>query len=322
MNRVMALLLVASAALPLLANPVAATAADHKISVNVSYAVKDDKLLNGGRLPPEANVKYEIIADASFPSASACIEWATATFQAVPKEKYVTAIVAPQSTSQKVDFDTGEPYNPVGPQGGTARFLSTVTISTTRDAPALSEIILDFTVKVRAGDLEDQDTCNMSEGSGAAQLTLKADYLALMAYRPNAYILKAGQNSGVRFAIEMTNHGNGPTKVRIGVENPGKLESVVPPTEQHIELDQSGYIEIQARTPHQTGYQNTFYTIIANFDGVYDGNLVGGTPSRDAQAVTLSVQVQGVYAPGFDGFVALGALALGIGLVGLSRRRR
>lgn len=314
---------------------VAQTPADHPMQVAVTFKPNDETGLNGPRLPPEsAAVKYDVIATVTYPQITGCVTVVSVTFKPTPKANYITAVISPTTITQTADFTTGgTPSGPaqgiVGAAGGKQDFKTLMTITTTRQAPALQDLQVDIKADAVAGTTS-QGNCNLGTGSNTGTFTIKNDYLALMQYAPTAYILKTGQNKAVNFGIKMTNFGNGPTKVKIKADMPGKnkLESLVPPADQRLlsratdgaQAKVDSDIIIQARTPHSNGYTNSFYNVLATFDAAYDGNLVGGTPSTDTQAVTLSVQVQGVYVPGFDAVSIIGAMAIALGAFGVTRR--
>jgi hypothetical protein len=74
---------------------------------------------------------------------------------------------------------------------------------------------------------------------------------------------------------------------------------------------------IEVQTPHDNGYSNGIYTFTLKFRSQFDG-AAPGQLLTDEQVVAFSVQVQGVYVPGFDPTMLFGAL--GVGLLVLRRR--
>lgn len=336
MRALPAVLLLASFAAANLPAVAADGAADHPMRVAVSFAPVDLAALNGGRLPPETGTaKYDVVADVNYPPVSACSTLVTVTYRVVTKDPYVTAILSPLSVSQMADFNGDDPSTPadnlVGPSGNTQAFRTRLTLSTSRDAPALQNLHVEIAAKAVAGTLDGDRNCNLASGESSGAVELKNDFVARVQYQPSSYILKTGQNSAVNFGLRVTNLGNGPTRIHVQAEaaGPKSLESLVPPTDLHMlaratdgpsARTQEDLI-IQARTPHATGYRNSFYSVVLTLDAAYDGALAGATASTDHQAIALSVQVQGVYVPGFDAASLLAALGIGLAAMGLVRRR-
>lgn len=283
----------------------------------------------GGRLPPEsATVTYVVIAKVQIPPATGCIIPIEVTFSVKTKPAWSTAVLAPTSLSKTVSY-TGTQEN-VAVQGKLEQFETKLTMSITRQAPALQESTFEIKAVAKAGTTN-EGSCTMRSGEATGQLPIKNDYMALMQYTPSAYILKTGQNKAVNFGVKMTNFGNGPTKIQIKTAMPGKnkLESLIPPSQQRLDATQTqgtsakkeADIVIQARTPHSNGYTNSFYNVEATFDASYDGTIAGGTPSTDNQPIVLSVQVQGVYVPGFDLVSLLAGTLAALGAFATLRRR-
>lgn len=297
------------------------------IGVRVEFSLKDDRQLNNGRLPVEsATVKYTVKAVLTFSPATACETIVTVRFQplAVPGYAYVT--LSPEQVAKSVRFKAGNTdTGGVAPAGGSETFETDLAVSLSRLAPALEDV----KIQVRADAAPNgANTCNVSPGSEKGTLTVKPDYLPIMLYTPANQILKTGQNSGANFIIRMSNLGNGPTKVDIQAEATGKhkLESLLVPPTQTLDARSQGptarteqEIRLQLRTPFDNGYQNRYYQLEATFDASYDGHLTNG--ARDVQTLPLTIQVQGVYVPGFDVVPLAAACLAAVGLVTLRRRR-
>jgi hypothetical protein len=151
--------------------------------------------------------------------------------------------------------------------------------------------------------------------------TVKNDYLPLIVVNPGSLYIKAGQNKKVVFPIELQNLGNGPTRIKVEATQPtkNKLDAVSTGSEVRLEsragkgasalYKTSRNIEVQ--TPHSNGYSNSIYQFNVKFSSQFDGTA-SGTPATDEQTLALAVQVQGVYVPGFDPALLIGALGIGL----------
>lgn len=311
------------------ANPSAAQTSKVGVKVTFDDAKSDFSQMIEGRLPPEsATTKLAVKTTVAVPQAEGCIRTLNVKYT-VTSPAYSAAIINPETDSKtityaKVGGTVDTPTNPSAP--AEVVFDSVLTISLKRAAPALEDgkyiVKADVTIATSTG-------CTLLGETGTGSTNVKNDYISIMQYTPSNQIQKTGQNKGVNFNIKLTNLGNGPTKVTIKVDNPGKskLDSYLAPAQQKLESKQTQGpaakfeqdIQVQARTPHQNGYTNSFYSLMVTFDASYDGVIKNG--AADSQTIPLSIQVQGVYVPGPDFGGLVGTIGLALGLLALGRRR-
>lgn len=210
------------------------------------------------------------------------------------------------------------------PQEPTANVDTEMSITTTRKARAF----VSDTYEVKASAAAGPSGCTFTPSAKVPNTAfIQNDYIPILEYSPAKYIQKTGQNKEVLFPIEITNFGNAQTKVATSVDQPNKnkLDAVLPPsvttlnTDLESKTDVKKTIVIAARTPSSNGYTNTLYSFFVNFAGT--ATTPGPEIATDNQQITLSVQVQGVYVPGFDFTSLIGALGIGLGALGFLRRR-
>ena len=292
--------------------------------------VRHDKTENLGednRLDPESElgtVKYKVTVRPP-PTPSGCTSSWGITYDVVGKLGYQSVTISPPS--QIGNIGTQGVVNP-GNEAAQV-FDATLTVSVSREAPAFRDD--EYALKATLAVPPSTNGCSVAAGPAAtAKASVKNDYLPLTTVEPGVYFQKAGQNKKVVFPIKIQNIGNGPSRVRLEIIPLGKnrLDSVIPPAELRLESRaQKGSAalfkadtRIEAQTPHSNGYTNSIYSFQAKFLTSYDGS--GENTQTDETAVTLSVQVQGVYVPGFDSVAMLGALSLALAGVGFVRRRQ
>lgn len=285
--------------------------------------------LREGRLPPETGkygyqFKFTVGVPQTVGAAVCPITPITVTF--TPDNPNAAWSVFTLSTT-KVTI----PVAPQEQKTEVSGFDVEATVIIDRNAPAFKTGTYSISAKATAAS-----NANTQKGCAYAPsdeqkvpLQIINDYLPIMEYAPTKYIQKTGQNKDVIFAIKMTNFGNGATKVTTSV-TPGKksLDALTPPSpvtlDSRAELGKDAkYIRddviVQARTPHSNGYTNSIYTFTTTFKATSPVTAVGVL--EDSQFVTLSVQVQGVYVPGFDPTSAIAALGIALLGLGVARRR-
>lgn len=292
----------------------------------VEVRIADDPNLANGRLLPETGVAVlKVTADITFSPGSGCIVPVKVTFTVKGQPSYSSAIMNPAQTT--VTF--GQSSAPVTGTTEKKPATSELIVTVTRDAPAFKDDTYKVLAKAEAGVATQGSGCNLQAGEAEGARTLKNDFLPLTQVNPTTLFIKSGQNKKIAFPVELINLGNGPTLVKLASEQPfkNKLDAVNPGAEIHLESRASKGAaalfrvtrSIEAVTPHNNGYTNQIYQFNVKFASEFDGAAVGQLQTRETQ-VSFSVQVQGVYVPGFDplGVVA----ALGIAVLGFGAFRR
>lgn len=276
-----------------------------------------------GRLVPEsgsADIEYRFTVavpdTAPGASAAACpTANVVVSFTNPKKPDYASVTLSPGSAI--VTFDTTT---------RTKEVKTTLHITTSRSAKAF--IADTYTVAATAASGASGCTYGPVTTAVPQEASITNDYVPIMEYSPARYIVKTGQNKEVIFPIDITNFGNYQTKVTTTVAQPNKnkLDAVIAPSlttlnsDLFSKTDVKKTINIAARTPHSNGYTNQLYQFNAQF--VATATATGEKITSDTQNISLSVQVQGVYVPGFDFVALVGALGVSLGLVGVIRRRR
>lgn len=302
--------------------PVAAQAAASKVEVTI----EPDSSLPNGRLLPEtgtarATVKVKVTIDA----VQGCVQTVQLIYKAT-NPNYATVIFNPPSRT--VSFTnptaTGVPVSGAQAISSNAEDVEMI-VTTNRNAPAFEDGKYD--VKVDASGGAPQSGCTVSPSSGTGSTTIKNDYLPLTVVNPSSLFVKSGQNKKVVFPVELQNLGNGPTRIKVEASQPNKnkLDAINVGAEVRLEsraskgaaavFKQTRNVEVQ--TPHANGYSNSIYQFNVKYISAFDG-AAAGTLATDEQTIAFAVQVQGVYVPGFDPTLLIGAL--GIGLLILRRK--
>jgi len=296
------------------------------VSLAAGYPKYDDSQLNNGRLQPEASkLDVKLQFEVKFPPTVGVCPLGTVTLQFTPTNPdWGKGSVVVPSTVTKQQSQQQQ-------QAGTIdNFETTLTIVTTRKAPAFQTDQYKVTVKSFPSGGAATGCNAKAAGDFVVPVTVTNDYLPIMEYQPARYSLKTGQNKDILFSVKMTNFGNGDTKVTASPAvwaGKNKLESVIPPSQTTLESKSvsgekalfSKDVVISAKTPHSNGYTNSIYTFSMSFDAT--AVQTGQNIAKDTQALTLSVQVQGVYVPGFDPAGAIASLGVALLILGFTRRR-
>lgn len=276
-----------------------------------------------GRLAPETgqgqvDFKFTVsIPNTSGYSPAVCpLATITVNFEIVKAPDYASTTLSPKSTTVQL-----------GPNSqASADVTTTLIVVVSRKAPAFQSDT--YTVQATAnGASAATSGCTVTGTPQAKSDTqVKNDYLPILEYVPAKYIQKTGQNKDVLFPIHVTNFGNGQTRVTTTVTQPNKnkLDSLLPPSVTTLntildtKTDVSKDMVVTGRTPHANGYTNQLYTFTVSFEAT--AVQAGDNILKDTQQISLSVQVQGVYVPGFDPAMAIGGLGVAFLLVGMRRR--
>lgn len=296
--------------------------------MTVQVEIKDDPNLPNGRLLPETGVaSLKVVATVTFAPASGCVIPVKVTFTVKAKPSYASAVMNP--SVKTVTFGQQAQVTGGTPEQKAAE--SELIITVTRDAPAFKDEEYKINAKAEAATPTQGSGCNLATADSDGARTVKNDYLPLTQINPSTLFIKAGQNKKIAFPVEIINLGNGPTLVRLATEQPfkNKLDAVNAGAELHLESRASKGAaalfkitrSVEAITPHNNGYTNQIYQFNVKFNSEFDGAASGQLQTKET-VVSFSVQVQGVYVPGFDPFSVIAAIGLGLlGAAGLRRKR-
>ncbi|MBI2077704.1 MAG: hypothetical protein HYT80_04935 [Euryarchaeota archaeon] len=308
--------------------PSAVAQAAPEVKFEVTF-VKVDNIGEDNRLDPEselAQIQWKVqVKPPGTPTG--CVSAYTLSYEPVGKLGYQSITISPPTNSGNIGkygvANTGQADDTPQP------YTVTMTISASREAPAFKDD--EYALKVTLVVPGNTNGCGVTaQGPVTAKTSVKNDYMPLTTVEPGVYFQKAGQNKKVVFPVKVQNIGNGPSRVRLEIIPLGKnrLDSIIPPAELRLESRaQKGSAalfkadtRVEAQTPHSNGYTNSIYSFQVKFITSYDGT--GENTANDETSVTLSVQVQGVYVPGFDSVAMLGALSIALMGVGFLRRKK
>jgi len=301
-----------------------AAAAATKLEVTIE---PDSGLPNNRLLPETGSATSKVKVRVTYEAATACIVTVQLTYKAT-NPAYATVVFNPPSRTVTLKSDTasGQPVSGVAPDYEDAEAVDMI-VTTNRNAPAFEDGKYD--VKVDATGSQAQSGCNVEQSSATGSTTIKNDFLPLTVINPTSLFVKSGQNKKVIFPVEVQNLGNGPTRVKVEATQPNKnkLDAINVGAEIRLEsragkgaaavFRQTRNVEVQ--TPHANGYSNSIYQFNVKYTSAFDGAATG-TLATDEQTIAFAVQVQGVYVPGFDPTLLIGAL--GIGLLFMRRRTK
>lgn len=292
---------------------------DMKSPTNLGEDNRLDPESELGEIPVTVTLKFP-------PTPGGCTSQWFAKIEQAGKPGYASAVVSPPQQSGNIGSTAGPVYGAQQAEASVTLPPIKMIISVTRDAPAFKDE--EYKLKVTVTLPQNTNGCSITSGEGTGAITVKNDYLPLTNVVPAQYFQKAGQNKKVIFPIDVFNIGNGPSRVKVDIIPLGKnrLDSVIPPAELRLESRSvkgasalfKSATKIEAQTPHSNGYTNSIYSFQTKFTTAYDGP--GENTAQDETTVTLSVQVQGVYVPGFDSVSMV--VALGIALLGFGAYRR
>lgn len=301
----------------------------------VVVKIDDDKELPNGRLLPETGQAVLTIGTSvTVNAASACIEQILLTYRVLSAPDYASVVLSP--STRLITLEDEEALVPEVPTTGASSKTYEaedvlMMLSTTRAAPAFEDGKYEIEVEAKAGQVnasaDGAHACNLGKSVGKGSTTVKNDYLPTTLLNPAVLFVKTGQNNKIVLPIEITNSGNGPTRVTLEASQPGteKLGAISVGSEIRLESRASRGAQaiykttrnIEVQTPHGNGYTNTIHVFTVKIRSSFDGTASGALQT-DEQVLTFAVQVQGVYVPGFDPSLLLGAL--GLGVVVLRRR--
>lgn len=283
-----------------------------------------------GRYAPETtNFQITYHFDVNVPGGTACSGNIVLTLSPPPANDAYAATFAGNVLTRPFDTNGDGQGDVASTLGGVSPgWDATLNVEFTRRAAAFQSY--EFTVGAQASLVGNGCTADPSEVV-TNSAPVKADYMPRTQYEPRSYLTKTGQNGLVTFPIKATNTGNGPSRISVeATEKTKGLEALTPPVDVLLDSSTSSpgtshdseVLLVSARTPHANGYTNTLHTIQVLLHTRADAPPGTKGAPEDTTALTLSVQVQGAYVPGFDAPLLVGALAGGAGLLGRSRRSR
>lgn len=295
--------------------------------ISVSQTLDTTKL-NAGRLPPETvQVDVKFIFRVQVPTATAC-PFANILIKYDFREEMSWAEAADASLSTNQDQFFYDQQKAAG-NSDFGPFETTLSVKVNRNAPAFQTGTYIVTATAQPTSQTAQG-CNLKKSDPKeVNARITNDYIPIMEYQPVKYVQKSGQNKEVLYIVKMTNFGNAQTKVTTAVpELPKGIDAIVPPAQLTLDSraesgDKAVYFKdapITLRTPSTNGYTNDLRSFTAYFTAT--STTTGVDIPVDEQQITFSVQIQGVYVPGFDPSSAIASLGIGLVLLGFARRRR
>jgi hypothetical protein len=305
--------------------PAAAQAGGGQLVVEVTVE-PDSSLPNGRLLPETGQARNKVKVAVTFQAATACILTVNLQYKVSSSPAYATVIFNPPSRT--VVFQNSQASNqPIS--GATSEKKNAddveMLVTTKREAPAFEDAKYEVQVDATGGTA--QSGCNAGASTGKGATTVKNDYLPLTLLNPSQLYVKSGQNKKVVFPVEVQNLGNGPTRIKVEPTQPNKnkLDAINVGAEIRLEsragkgaaAQFKATRPVEVQTPHANGYSNSIYQFNVKYTSQFDGSAVG-TLATDDQTIAFAVQVQGVYVPGFDPALLIGALGIGMFLM---RRR-
>lgn len=196
---------------------------------------------------------------------------------------------------------------------------STFILSISQAAPGETDILCTFKGKVSAV----VGTQIPETDEASANLLVKARYLGLLSASVGTTIQEGGPQKEIRYEIELTNLGNALTNVNFALKTTAPAGwSPVPPTPIIMQSQQQGGTEFNTKvafliqTPHKNGWNNdeTTFQLEITPSSTKDPTLQG-----NPIAVNVLARVRGIYVPGPEPILMLGAL---LGAVMVSRLLR
>lgn len=196
----------------------------------LEMTVHDDPNLPNGRLLPEvgsATLRIDLNATTPsgvFPPGEYRAKWSV---RSAPT--YARPVLNP--AFQNVTVSPGGN----SPTPTRLQFRTDLIIVVSRDAPAFKDDQYVVRAEFEPPSASAGGTCSRSTVEGGR--TIKNDYLPLTQVNPLRLFLKVGPGDTAPFPVEVSNLGNGPTVVRLTVEQPfkNKLEAVNAGAEIHLE---------------------------------------------------------------------------------------
>lgn len=229
-------------------------------------------------------------------------------------DKVNILISGPQSVQVPIDVQSGA-------GAATIPFKFEFKIGVTRDLPGLKQITCNYSVDVTAPS--QAGTAPITEGAKGS-FPVSASYYGLVQAKVAQQIKQGGPQKDIPFEIAVDNLGNAKTTVQFTIEDrPGstKWDQALPddlilfsPTNPIGKTSDTAIFTVT--TPHKTGWNNEqgSYRLRMTTYASDDPSSVG--PSV---ATNMIIRVRGVYVPGLEPVVLVGAV-LGAAMVARMRR--
>ena len=332
-------LLIAIALVLLLAAGPAAQAQSNVQRLDLSLqGFTDDPQLQNNRILPEtdvAKVRVDAFLNVNmFNRGSTCSTPVQVEFL-VSGPSYATAVMVPATRTLVIPGQSGS-----GSQASWQSFPVNANLEITvgRDAPAFADGLYEVTMKAtgqQAG--QGGSTCDLGTSApSVGTYRLKNDFTPRTSIDAGKLFAEAGPNEKVVFPIELTNIGNGPSRVAIQLQ-PSESEAFRAfnaGPEVRLAAGSAGVagmartVLVEVTPPATWGYTNQISNLVATITTTYDG-VAPGTTFQETSSFTFTVQTQGVYVsplglPTFLGVplvLGLAALAGIYGAKGVTRYR-
>lgn len=254
---------------------------DKRMSVQVSFREEDVSQLNGGRLPQEtAQVVYRVIAVVTVPQLTFCMIPIEVDFSIKGRPAYATPTISPSSVTRAVSYSGQEGIGPLTVTGKELYFETRLTISTSRQAPALADGVYQVQADASAGTTSG-GSCTLAPGTGKGMLAIKNDY------RAQASLLDAHRD-GADVSLTLENFANGPSRFRFayltkdGLSEESSrvlhLESTATHGSSAVKIG-TVILDHQERPAHWSGKIRIHQS--------YDGSISGGTPSTNEMVLSV-----------------------------------
>lgn len=271
------------------------------VSGQVQVTAEYEVTISSGSVQPLAPIEFRLTSSVSGAS------WGTATI--TTPVKYVP-INNQQAGSEEGQVET---------------LTYQINIVSDDTAVAFSNGEVDLTLAATCGS---GSTCQGADAP--ATFNIKPDMYSITSFQGQT-IIKGSPNSPIVFPVTVVNEGNGDMKYTIDMDggkeewstsiNPPQFS--VPPSQQEEGANQRD-VTVQILSDQSTQYSNDVAAYQFNAEPRPKNTPPGGmTEQYQYQTTTLPliVHIQGVYVPGFETVLALGALAAG-GFIVRRRQRR
>lgn len=261
-------------------------------------------------------VKWEYsISTVAVPVTTQVSKSATLTWTFNPSECTSPGVVLLGSLSQLVTFDQN-----FATQGTTGEKSTTFKIRVTEEAPG--ETGITCSIKGQMGAFGQVQASNQP----ASNFAVTAAYRGILSLSLENAIGEAGPQAPITYNIRVNNLGNSESNVKFDlVANEAALNdgwqpvipgSIVLETAKKGGSVTSQTIPFQISTPHKNGWNNqeTTFQMKVTPSSIKDTSTVG-----QEYVVTMLARVRGVYVPGLEPFLLVGAV---LGTALLARRLR
>ncbi len=263
--------------------------------------------INGAIKPEGAPVKMNVVADLTMGSnvvGAGGVLYSSIPITITPVTCASPGILVTGPASIVVEI-TSTQAGQTSSYSGDADFYN----SASRDVPGLK--LQQCTFK---GTVPDYVNAATSPGSSATQtFTVTVDYFPLISARVATKIQQSGPQTQIPFDIQLENKGNAQTKVLFtlgNVEESSKWNPILP---EVIDIDSfadtggktTDTVTFTVGTPFKNGWNNAekSFQVLMTTSASLDPSKPGNTLSASVLA-----RVRGIYVPGFDPILMVGAV--------------